>query len=212
MDAFLPRRRMQLYSYIIMLNVVVYLLWGYATQNITNLEFMSQNFTVSWSGLMEGRFWILLTSAFSHTELWHLLLNMFVLRSFGSIMESTLGKKSFIQFYLVAAVLSSLAHAVVSAYLMNQPDLPAVGASGAISGLILLFSLIYPREKILLFAIIPIPAIFGALVFIGLDIWGLLAQTAGGGLPIGHGAHLGGAFVGIIYYFIFLRKHRKRFF
>jgi membrane associated rhomboid family serine protease len=50
----------------------------------------------------------------------------------------------------------------------------------------------------------------GALAFIGLDVWGLIAQAEGGGLPIGHGAHLGGAFTGILYYFLFLRGRIPR--
>ncbi len=45
----------------------------------------------------------------------------------------------------------------------------------------------------------------GAFLFIGLDVWGLVAQSGGGGLPIGHGAHLGGAITGIIYYLLFLK-------
>ncbi|MCB0356276.1 MAG: hypothetical protein KDD40_04675, partial [Bdellovibrionales bacterium] len=59
--------------------------------------------------------------------------------------------------------------------------------------------------------ILPVPAIFGALAFVGLDLWGLYTQTQGGGLPIGHGAHLGGAFTGICYYFILRHQTRKKF-
>ena len=42
----------------------------------------------------------------------------------------------------------------------------------------------------------------GAILFVGLDVWGVIAQAGGGGLPIGHGAHLGGALAGLIYYFV----------
>jgi hypothetical protein len=62
----------------------------------------------------------------------------------------------------------------------------------------------------LLFFVVPLPAIVGALAFIGLDVWGLIAQAEGGGLPIGHGAHLGGAFAGILYYVLFLRRRIPR--
>ncbi len=81
----------------------------------------------------------------------------------------------------------------------------ALGASGAVAGLVLVFSLLFPKEKLLLFGIIPLPALFGALAFIALDLWGLFAQAGGGGLPIGHGAHLGGAFTGILFYFLYVR-------
>ena len=125
-------------------------------------------------------------------------------------MEQVLGRWRFINFYLAAGVISSLSHCLVSAFLLGKPDMLAVGASGSISGLVLLFSLMYPREKILLFGLIPMPAMFGALAFIGLDVWGVVAQAQGGGLPIGHGAHLGGAFTGIIYYLFILRPRLKR--
>jgi membrane associated rhomboid family serine protease len=73
-----------------------------------------------------------------------------------------------------------------------------------------LFALLYPREKLLLFGIIPLPAMFGALAFVGLDVWGVVAQAQGGGLPIGHGAHLGGALTGLLYYLFVLRPRLKR--
>ena len=173
-------------------------------------DFMMNNFTTSWSLLEEGRFWTLLTSAFSHEMLFHIFINMFVLNSFGTLLERVLGSMSFIKFYLIAAVLSSLSHCAVSAFLIQDPSIAAVGASGAVAGVILVFSLLFPWEKILLFAIIPLPAIVGALGFIAIDIWGLVSQTKGGGLPIGHGAHLGGAFTGILYYFLILRPKFKK--
>lgn len=140
----------------------------------------------------------------------HLALNMFVLSSFGPIVELTLGARRFVQFYLMASVVSSLSHALVSNYILSEPSLPALGASGAIAGLILLFSLLFPRQKILLLGFIPVPAILGAVLFVALDLWGLSAQAEGGGLPIGHGAHLGGAFTGLIYGLMLRAEVRRR--
>ena len=190
---------------LIALNVVVYAMWNFGDE-----QFMLDNFTASWDGLLSGRFWILLSAVFSHNLLIHILINMFVLNSFGSIMEEALGRTRFLWFYLVAGVVSSVVHALVSAFLMGTPEMRAVGASGAIAGLVLVFSLTFPREKILIFGIIPVPAILGALAFIGLDLWGLYAQAGGGGLPIGHGAHLGGAFTGIVYYLFYVRGRQIR--
>lgn len=189
------------------INVFIYLIWFLAGEYDFSY-LMEQNFLVSWSALEEGRVWTLLTAAFSHHMFWHLFLNLYVLNSFGPIIETTLGFFRFVRFYLIAGIVSSSVHAFVSAGLLNKPDLPALGASGAISGIIILFSFLFPNQKILLFGILPVPAFFGALLFVGLDIWGLVVQVGGGGLPIGHGAHLGGALMGAIYYFIFLRKYR----
>lgn len=184
------------------------MIWGYG-QEFVSSQVMTENFLVSWTDLVEGRYWTLLTSAFSHNMLLHIALNMFVLNSFGTIVERTLGPRRFLAFYLIAGVVGSLGHVLVSKFILNDPNLPALGASGAISGVILLFSLLYPREKILLLGIVPMPAMAGALVFVGLDIWGLVAQADGGGLPIGHGAHLGGAIAGLIYFFILRTKIRR---
>lgn len=192
----------------IVINVAVFLLWNLSPPSST--QFMMDNFTVSWTSLVEHRYWDLITSVFSHNFLLHILINMFVLRSFGTLLESVLGSWRFFWFYMIAGMVSSFSHAALSAFVLGQPDLPAVGASGALAGLVLVFSLLFPREKILIFGLIPVPAMFGALAFIALDIWGLVAQAEGGGLPIGHGAHLGGAFTGIVYYVFFLRPRLKR--
>ena len=195
---------MNIIRIIIAINIAVFLLW-----NITGSSepvFMIQNFLVSWSALAQGRFWTLLTSVFSHNMSLHIFINMYVLYGFGSVLERILGWRSFLKFYLLAGIISSLSHCLVSAWLLQNPDLPALGASGAISGVILVFALTFPRQKLFLFGLIPLPAFLGALAFIGLDLWGLVAQASGGGLPIGHGAHLGGAITGIFYYFLFLRR------
>ncbi len=197
--------RAPLVPVIIGLNIGVFLMWHLGEQGP---EWMERNFSVSWNGVLSGAYWTLLTSVFSHTLCWHLFLNMFVLRSFGTLLEQVLGSWRFLKFYLAAGISGSLVHILVSYYLIGTPDMSAVGASGAIAGLVLVFALLFPREKILLFAIIPVPALLGAFAFMALDVWGLMSQAEGGGLPIGHGAHLGGAAAGILYYLFSLRKYR----
>ena len=189
---------------LIVLNILVFLTWNFGSPR--ELQFMVDHFLVSWTSLSDGRLWVLVTSVFSHNMFFHLFMNMYVLNSFGPIVEAILGARRFLTFYFIAGIFSSLCHATVSAFLLGKPDMPALGASGAISGIILFFSLLFPREKILLFGFIPMPAFLGALAFIGLDIAGLVAQAEGGGLPIGHGAHLGGAFAGIVFYFLYRRR------
>ncbi len=198
---------------IIFINTLVFLGWFFspASRSYYHSSFMQEQFLVSWESLQEGRFWTLLTAVFSHNMFWHFLMNMLVLGNFGPIIERCLGSKSFIRFYLFAGIFSSFSHSLISAFLLKQPQLPALGASGAISGVILLFSFLFPQQKVLVLGLIPLPAFWGALLFVGLDIWGLVAQVEGGGLPIGHGAHLGGAFIGVIYYFLFMRRKRRHF-
>lgn len=182
------------------INVLVFAAWQWAAYS-NDLEFMLYNFLVSWSHVQEGYYWTLITSVFSHNGLAHFLINMFVLASFGPITKQAMGGLRFLGFYLTAGLIASLSHCLVSKFLIGQPEQPALGASGAIAGLVLVFALLFPKQKIYLFGIIPLPALFAGLAFVAIDIWGLVEQTQGGGLPIGHGAHLGGAFTGIVYYF-----------
>lgn len=188
-------------SVFLAINTAVFALWLFLGES----PFMIQNFLISADAVSAGRSWTLLTSAFSHILFIHFLLNMYVLATFGPIVEHTIGSARFLSFYLVAAIMSSLAHAAVSTFLMDKPELPALGASGAISGVILLFSFLYREARILLFGFIPMPALVGAAAFVGIDLAGLAWQSSGGGLPIGHGAHLGGALTGTLYYLLVIR-------
>ena len=201
-----PKRpRTPAVSIIIGLNVLVFLAWQTTSMVPGLFEFMTANFLVSTSHILHGHVWTLITAAFSHSELWHLAINMFVLWSFGTVLEHLWGTRVFVLVYLAAAVVASVSHCAVSSFILGRDDIPALGASGAVSGLLLAYALHFPRHRILLFGIVPVPALAGVLAFVGLDLWGLIAQGRGGGLPIGHGAHLGGALAGALIYFLYLR-------
>jgi len=192
-------------SIIIGINFVVFLLWYFSPRSAALFEFMATNFVVSNLHLREGYWWTLVTSAFSQMELWHFAINMFVLWSFGIVLEQLWGSRVFAWFYVVAGVVGSASHCFACAFIVGKPDIPALGASGAVAGLLLAYALHFPRNKILLFGIIPMPALVGVLAFVGLDIWGLVAQSKGGGFSIGHGAHLGGALAGGLIWMFYLR-------
>lgn len=183
---------------LLFVNVGIYLLWMIPA---VPTDLLVDNLLVSWSLIAEGRVWVLLTSVFSHNLVFHFLVNMIVLLSFGPPTERLMGSRAFLRFFLLAGVLASVAHATTSAFLLDQPGLRALGASGALAGVLMLFSLSFPKAKVLLFFVIPLPAIVAALAFVAIDVWGLVAQMGGGTLPIGHGAHLGGGLVGVLYYF-----------
>lgn len=186
-------------------NIVVFVLWL-----IIPVQIMAGHFLVSWTHLAEGRVWTILTAVFSHNMLLHLAVNMIVLTSFGPQLEALMGSTRFLVFYLAAGLVGSFAHAVVSSVVMERPDQAALGASSSLAGVLLLFSLLFPRSKVLFFFVIPLPAIVAAIAFIGIDVWGLIAQIEGGGLPIGHGAHLGGAAVGLAWFLAVRRSGRLK--
>ena len=202
-------RRLRALPVIVGLNALVFLAWLVAARGSELWSLLAVNFMVSTNRLEHGLWWTLLTAAFSHQELWHFLLNMVVLWSFGSVLERLLGSRLFVVFYLVSAIVSSASHCLVSSLLLHDDRIAALGASGAVSAVLIAFSLSFPRNKILLFGIVPIPALVGAALFVAIDLWGLLAQTRGAALPIGHGAHLGGALCGAVLWAA-LRRGRLR--
>jgi rhomboid-like protein len=156
---------------IIGVNLLVYLAWQLADEGSALWTALARNFLVSTNRLDHGMWWTLLSSAFSHMDLWHLGVNMIVLWSFGSVLERLWGLRLFSTFYLAAAAVASASHCLVSSLVLGNGQIAALGASGAVSGLLLAFALQFPRHKILIFGLIPVPALAGALFFVAIDIW-----------------------------------------
>lgn len=191
------------------INLVVFLLWQLARSQsgsqVSALgEFMVENFLVSGSHIESGYLWTLVTSAYSHLDLWHIVLNMFVLWSFGVTLERLWGWRKFLIFYLICSVVGSLSHWFASSVLIES-DVPALGASGAVCGLLMAFAMSYPKARILVFGIVPMPAIVGVLALFAFDVFGLVQQARGGGAGIGHGAHLGGGLAGLALWALWLK-------
>jgi membrane associated rhomboid family serine protease len=86
----------------------------------------------------------LVTSMFLHGGLLHLLLNMLFLWIFGNNIEDALGHVSFVIFYLLCGIAASLTHAFLNA----SSDIPVIGASGAISGILGAYLILYPRARV----------------------------------------------------------------
>lgn len=135
----------------------------------------------------------LFTSGFIHLDLWHLLFNMLTLWSFGPVLYMGLGPLH----YGVLYAGSLLAGSLLSLFIhRGQPTYSAVGASGAISGVIMGATVLHPHMGLSLFFIpLPIPAWIFAVIFTALSILGMKIGLGN----IGHDAHLGGAFLGALY-------------
>lgn len=129
------------------------------------------------------------TSAFLHVNFLHLLVNMYVLYEFGSILEGILGTTGFLIMYAASLLAGNLWEYVDN---RAKPDYRAVGASGATSGVVLSFCLLFPFALLGLFFIIPMWAIVAGVGFILVSFF--LSQRDN--TLIAHGAHLGGALAG----------------
>ncbi|MGA1487900.1 MAG: rhomboid family intramembrane serine protease [Planctomycetota bacterium] len=181
---------------IIGINVLVFILW-----QVADGRFMRLNFLVSRESLEAGRVWTLLTAAFSHESLFHLLVNMLVLFGFAQALRARWGDRRFVRFYLAAAVFSSACQPL-TAYLGWAAN-PALGASGAVCGVVACFAIYYPKATILLWGLIPMPAWFLVAALCAYDLYGLIETRRSGPSGIGHAAHLAGACAAAVFvYFI----------
>lgn len=155
-----------------------------------------------------------LLNAFLHGGWFHLLFNMWTLWIFGPNVEDDMGHGRFLVFYVVAALAASYAHYFFNAY----STMPAVGASGAIAGVMAAYLIYFPRARILtLFPVFIIPFFFNVPAYVFILAW-FVIQVFSGSLallqPIGEGgvawwAHIGGFAAGLLMA-PFLRKAPAR--
>ncbi len=149
----------------------------------------------------------LMASMFLHGGFLHLFGNMLYLWIFGNNIEDFLGSFRFILFYLLSGLGASLTHIVFH----PNSQVPMIGASGAIAGILGAYLILYPRARVLTFVflfffirILPIPAYFI------LGIWFILqVLNVGLGGGVAWFAHIGGFLIGIALIKIYTRKRRK---
>tara|TARA_B110000046_G_scaffold160726_1_gene173990 strand:- start:186 stop:839 length:654 start_codon:yes stop_codon:yes gene_type:complete len=133
----------------------------------------------------------MLTSGFLHVDWMHLGFNMYALYVFGDIIATILGAIPFLIIYLGSLVSGSL---YTLYYHKKEPYYSAVGASGAVSGIIYSSILLFPDMQLLLFFAIPIPGYVFGVGYLLYSIYGMKKQVGN----IGHAAHLGGAIGGFV--------------
>ncbi|MGB1017681.1 MAG: rhomboid family intramembrane serine protease [Chitinophagales bacterium] len=224
---------------LIIINVIVFLL-----MNFTSLGKFYDATALYYFDDPRFGVWQIFTHMFQHAKLGtsfgftHILFNMFVLFQFGTILEKHWGSMRFLFFYLFAGVGAALFFSLnlswicVFAFETFVPytsisNFPfdfgsAVGASGAISGIVAAFAFFHPNtELMLMFIPIPIKAKFLVPAAFGIDlvlgVWGTLTtvKIIEGSLAfttgIAHFAHIGGAVFGIILVF-YWQKNRNSFY
>ena len=145
--------------------------------------------------VLVGPRWTLLTSMFLHGGVWHLAGNMLFLWVFGDNVEDAMGHVRYLVFYLLCGI------GAIGLYTLMLPgsDEPLIGASGAISGVIMAYVLLYPRVRVwgLVFQVIPLS--IPAWLAIGMWIVLQLGSALFGGAPeVGWWAHVGGLITGAV--------------
>jgi membrane associated rhomboid family serine protease len=158
------------------------------------------------SGLQESPepvYLTLLTSMFMHGSLAHIFGNMLFLLIFGDNLENKIGHLRYLFFFLLTGLLASLAHVFATEYFGGDTLIPTLGASGAISGVLGGYILLFPRRRvrvILFYFITEVPAI------IALGLWFVFQLTSGIGMlgpgaqegGVAYAAHIGGFIAGFL--------------
>jgi membrane associated rhomboid family serine protease len=157
----------------------------------------------------------LLTSMFMHGGLMHLLGNMLYLWIFGDNLENLLGRLRYLIFYLVCGLIASLAHVFTTVAFGGNALVPSLGASGAISGVLGGYLLLFPkrRVRVIMFnflthvpAIVAIGLWFVFQLISGLGVLGSGSQEGG----VAYAAHIGGFIAGIVLIKLFAAGRRPR--
>ncbi len=185
-----------------------------ARDPVTGAEysFFTKEFALTPSLAFSGHVWQFATYIFLHGDVMHLFLNMFGLLIFGATVENTIGRKKYLLLFFVsglgsAFVYISLTFAFTPAFLLEaETSRLLLGASGSVFGVMAAYGLLYPRNWIIMFPGIPMPAIVAVAVFAGIEIfYGLTGLQPG----IANWGHLGGLVIGVIAITYWKRRARR---
>ncbi|RJQ11817.1 MAG: rhomboid family intramembrane serine protease [Bacillota bacterium] len=153
----------------------------------------------------------LVTSTFLHGGWSHILFNMLFLWVFGDNVEDRLGKGRFVLFFLLAGVAGNLTHALAA----PNADVPVIGASGAVAGVLGAYFLAFPRSRItslvflgIFVTIARVPAVVFLLLWFVIQLFSGLASIGAAGQVVAWWAHIGG-FVAGAALFAILRSRRN---
>lgn len=143
------------------------------------------------NNIRRGEYVRMLSSGFLHADWQHLIFNMIALFFFADVVIANVGATQFVIAYLFALLLGNL---FAFYFHRNEPYYTAVGASGAVTGIIYTSILFNPKMTIIVF-VFPMPAYVFGVGYLLYSIYGMKSRTDN----IGHSAHFGGAIAGLIY-------------
>ena len=130
---------------------------------------------------------------------WHLVFNMYFLYLLGRKVVDVYSEREFLLLYLTSAVASGAFYLLWG--LISGEDRGAIGASGAVSAVMVIYAMRWPHERWALFFVIPVTAIWMCVIYAGLDLYPMLKQVGGHRDMTGtaHSAHIGGMLFGFFY-------------
>ena len=147
-------------------------------------------------------YFTMLTSMFMHGGWAHLLGNMLYLWIFGDNIENRLGHIRYLLFYLICGIIASLTHVLTTNFLGHDTLVPSLGASGAISGVLGGYMLLFPRRKVhalfLGIFMVTVPSIVALGLWIVFQLVSGVGSIGAAGGGVAYGAHIGGFIAGLV--------------
>ena len=191
--------------WLIIINSVLFVLfWFLISSKIVPIDFIA----IKPSNILAGNYlWTFFTSMFMHGSLFHIFANMFSLLFVGTLVERILGKKRYLYFYLTSGFLAGVFFVLLSLFFPADLNTFAVGASGALFGVVGLLMLLTPNLPVyVMFIPIPIKMKYAAPGIL-VVLWFI---SVAGDIPIGNTAHLGGLLSGLAYGIYLKNKYKRK--
>jgi membrane associated rhomboid family serine protease len=206
-----PRRRksffdsLSLNTIFIIINVIAFIVFTLLMKfNLASID----SIAIKPSNILQGKYlWTFLTSMFMHAGFFHLLINMLSLMFIGPLVEKIIGRRRYFWFYILSGLFAGLFFVLMSLIFTADLQAYAVGASGALFGLIGLLMLLTPNLPVyVMFIPIPIKMKYAAPGMLIL-LWII---SVAGNVSIGNTAHLGGLVAGLIYGLFLVSRYKNK--
>lgn len=212
-------------TWLIIINIIVYLLNNVIQQDVILDGYIRSihpieiwgYFSVA-TAIYSLQLWRFITFQFLHAGLEHILFNMIALFFFGPMVESYLGPRRYLAFYLLCGIAGPIMYIILWAggFLIHNPYVPLVGASAGIFGVLIAGAMIAPDSTALIYGIIPMRLKTMAWILLAIAVYTVFTNGNNAG---GQAAHLGGAAAGyaliqypaVLKVFDFQRKPRMRY-
>lgn len=189
-------------GWLIAINVAVWLADGLLTPDLRKIT-INNVLSLQVGTLMQPwMWWKFLTYGFTHSPysvggFGHIAGNMIGLFFFGRWIEQRYGSREFLTFYLATIVLCGIIWSLIGFATQQNPLNTVIGASGAITAVVVLFIFLYPKQTVLLFFVIPMPAWVLGVFLVGYDLMGTVGLRSDN---VAYTVHLTGAVFAVLYY------------
>lgn len=195
---------------LLIVNIVVFVVQMF----LDDLQGRAPGSMSRWGGVTVNGSWQLwryFTFQFLHAGFWHIALNMLGLYLLGSHLERHFGTRRFLWFYLSCGVVAGVAYVIIGALDGVPPDMPIIGASGGVYGIVLACAVLFPQFR-LIFLFFPVPIRLAAIIiFGGMILMVLQAMSAGRTSSVmSDVAHLGGAVAAAVWIWVLPKMRAAR--